>query len=237
MKTGITYKTLPIIGGALLFAACSSSSSGPDVTAPTIASATQSRTVDPLGYTVDIRMTEPLDATAAALLTNWSASAGNILSATLQPDNFTVRFVMDIVAVPGDITFGAPAGTAATGNVALTAQVTDGDTVTITDGTTSHTFEFTSGLGAAAGNIEVDKGASATEAIANFIAAFNALMDYNLTALAGAGDSADLTNDRVGDNGNVILVDPLAPPVWRRMTDAMRDRLRSYCGWLISSVS
>lgn len=192
---------------ATLVASCSSSSSSNDITAPSIASATQNRTVDPTGFTIDLRMSENIDPVAANLPANWSASAGNILTSTLQADNRTVRLVMDALSVPGAVTFGAAAGVASTGNIDLTAQVTDGDTVTISDGTYSRTFEFTSGGGATAGNLEVDKGASATTAIAAFIVAFNAATPYDIAAVAGAGDSADLTAGTVGDHGNVLITE------------------------------
>ena len=196
-----------LFGATAIFAAsCSSSSNGADLTAPTISSAIQNRNVDPAGFTIDIRMSESIDPLAANQIASWTASAGNILTSTLQPDGFTVRLVMDTVTIPGSVTFGAAAGLSATGNIDLTAQVTDGDTVTVSDGVTAYTFEFTSGGGATAGNIEVDKGASAADAIAAFIVAFNN-QPFNITAAAGAGDSADLTNDIAGDNGNVAITE------------------------------
>ncbi len=206
MKSGISNLSLTVLGGTLFLAACSSSSSSPDVTAPTISSATQNRTVDTLGYTVDILMSEPISATTANMIGSWTSSAGNITTAVLQPDLRTVRLTMDIVSVPGDVTFGTIAGVPSMGNVDLTAQVTDLDSVTLSDGTTSVTFEFTSGGGATAGNIEVDKGADATAAIAAFIAAVNA-HTFNITAVAGAGDSADLTNDNPGMAGDVAITE------------------------------
>ncbi len=202
-----TFTSVLLATAALLAASCSSSSNGPDVVAPTIASATQNRTVDPTGFTIDIRMNEPIDAVAANLPASWTASAGNVLTATLQPDTVTVRLVMDTLTIPGGVTFGAAAGTVATGNIDFTGQVTDGDTVTISDGIYSRTFEFTSGGGATAGNIEVDKGASATTAIAAFITAFNAQTPFNITAAAGAGDSADLTHGTAGDHGNIAITE------------------------------
>ncbi|MFT5057987.1 MAG: hypothetical protein ACI89E_000757, partial [Planctomycetota bacterium] len=75
-----------------------------------IQSVLQNRTNDPSGTTVDIRMVVPVTPATADLTTSWSASAGNILTATLQPDNRTVRLVMDTLVVPGDVTFGATAG-------------------------------------------------------------------------------------------------------------------------------
>lgn len=206
MRTA-TFASILLGATVTLVASCSSSSDSNDVTSPSIASATQNRTVDPTGFTIDIRMSEVIDAVAANLPASWSASAGNILTATLQADDRTVRLVMDALTVPGAVTFGAAAGVASTGNIDLSAQVTDGDTVTISDGTNSRTFEFTSGGGATAGNIEVDKGASATTAIAAFIVAFNAATPYDIAASAGAGDSADLTALTVGDHGNVVITE------------------------------
>lgn len=198
--------SLTTLGCILALTACSSSSSSPDITSPAISSATQNRTVDTLGFTVDILMNEPVAAATANMIGSWTSSAGNVTNAVLQADQRTVRLTMDIVSVPGDITFGTIGGVASTGNIDLTAQATDGDTVTVSDGTTAIVFEFTSGGGAAGTNVEVDKGASATTAIAAFIVAFNA-QSFNITAAAGAGDSADLTNDNFGTVGDVAITE------------------------------
>jgi len=195
---------------ATLLAACSSSEdlvpAAPDTTAPAVSSVTQNRTFDPTGMTVDVLMSEAIDTVAANLAATWTVSAGTINTAVLQGDGRTVRLTMAATAIPGDITFGTFTPVAAAGNIALTAQATDTDVVTISDGTTAMTFEFTSGGGATGSNIEVDKGANATAAVAALITAINA-QTFEITAAAGAGDSTDLTNNAVGMAGNVVLTE------------------------------
>ncbi|MEX1024641.1 MAG: hypothetical protein WD226_06140 [Planctomycetota bacterium] len=201
-----TLTTLAFAGAATLFTACFSSSD-PDTIAPGIASATQNQDVDPLGLTVDLLLSERVTPDSANEPATWTVTgAGHIVSATLQPDAKTVRLVTDVASIPGDVTFGAVAQAAATGSVELTAQATDGDTVTVSDGTTVRVFEFTSGGGATGTNVEVDKGADAAAAIAAFIAAVNA-ESFDVTASAGVGDQAVLTQDEAGIGGNVLLTE------------------------------
>lgn len=84
--------------------------------------------------------------------------------------------------------------TESTGNVDLTGNPADGDTVTISDGTTEVTFEFDDNAAITAGNTAVAIGINAAATIATFIIEFNAVA-LNITASAGAVDSADLISD------------------------------------------
>ncbi len=212
MKTSTPFLALTV-SASLLFAACSSSSDdgnggggGGGGTAPAIGGSTQNRNVDPTGMTVDVSMSEPIDSGAANMPGTWTASSGNVTAAALQPDTTTVRLTMDAVQIPGTATIGTVAPTASTGNVAFTAIPDVGDTVTISDGTTATTFEFTDGAGAAGSNVEVVRGAGVTDTISAFRTAVNA-QSFGMTAADGAGDSVDLTNQGFGVSGNVAITE------------------------------
>ncbi len=107
MATPLKNTALLLTAGAsLLVASCSSSSD----TNLAFLSVTQNRTLDTTGQTVDVAMAIPVSPASANSTASWTVSAGNILSATLQPDARTVRLIMDAPAIPGDVTFGAAAG-------------------------------------------------------------------------------------------------------------------------------
>ncbi len=207
MKFGTHLSTCAALAATLTAVGCSSGgSSGPDVFAPTISTATQNLTVDATGMTVDVYMSEPVKQAAAEMVGTWTVSAGNITTATLQPNNRTIRLVLDTVAVPGDLTIGTIAPVMATGNVDLTGLPTAGDTVVVSDGTDAVTFEFIM-LGGmpTMGNAGVEIGADAAATIATFITVFNAQTTLDVTAVAGVGNDADLTADGGGVDGNVAI--------------------------------
>jgi hypothetical protein len=138
--TALSYT---VLSAAVLFtASCSSSSSTtPDTTAPAISSVTQNRSFDPTGLTVDVLWNEAVEMTSANTTANYTVSVGTISSATLQPDNRTVRLVMAALAVPGDITYGSIAAgvTDTTGNE-LAAPITG--VALVADDTTAATAAF-----------------------------------------------------------------------------------------------
>ena len=201
---------LALIAAPLFAVACSSGGSStpapPAGTAPAIQTATQNRTVDPTGRTVDLFLTEPVAVAGANETSSFTVSTGSVLSATLQPDARTVRVTLDIIATPGVVTLGLAAANFATGNIALSALPSDGDSVTLSDDSNSFTFEFTSGGGAAGANIEVNKGASPADAIASLISSING-SSLGITASAGAGDSANLGANSAGAAFNVAITE------------------------------
>ncbi len=108
--------------------------------------------------------------------------AADAVSVTVQPSG-KVQFTLE----------GAAAPTAATGNVDLSNNPLDTETVTVSDGETTVIFEFDNNAAVTAGNVAVTIGVNAAATIANFITAFN-LTALKIVATAGAGDSADLTS-------------------------------------------
>ena len=104
--------------------------------------------------------------------------------------------------------------TNATGNVDLTSQPNDGDTVTLDDGTNPpvvYEFDNDASVTETATLQQVVIGASAAATIAAFIAKVTtptAGAVIGMTAAAGAGDSADLTNNlSAGVRGNIALAE------------------------------
>jgi hypothetical protein len=77
--------------------------------------------------------------------------------------------------------FGADASTKAAGYVEFSAQPGDGDTVTVTDGTTSKTFEFDSDALITPGRVQVAIGSGIENSIENLWSAINA-QGLNLVA-------------------------------------------------------
>ena len=79
-----------------------------ETTAPTVSGAEQNRTLDPTGTTVDVRMSEDVDAATAETLANWTASGGQtVLTATRLAGEDLVRLEFDAAMVPGDVTLSA----------------------------------------------------------------------------------------------------------------------------------
>lgn len=113
--------------------------------------------------------------------------------------------------------FGAPVGTklgtAAEATVTLATAV-DGNTVTLSDGTTTVTFEFDDDLSVAGSNVLVDLGASDTVAAANLAIAINA------SALLMSADSAAavctvtaITNENSEADGNSYTATKVGAPI------------------------
>lgn len=77
-----------------------------DGSAPTFVSAVQNRTVDPLGYTLDITFSEAIHATQGEDVSNYSFSpAGTVTSASIVGAGNIVRVeTSDLVMTPGDVT-------------------------------------------------------------------------------------------------------------------------------------
>lgn len=84
--------------------------------------------------------------------------------------------------------------------VLLTAQPSDGDTVTLNNGTTSSTFEFDDGGGVIPGNIAVLIGANVVETNTNLVDAIN--VTPLLITASGVGDTSNLIHDYAMKLGN-----------------------------------
>jgi hypothetical protein len=79
-----------------------------DAVAPTVVAAIQDRTVDPTGKTVDVQLSEDVDATTAEASTSFSSSGPQgLVSATLHPGTRVVTLVFDAPMIPGDATLSA----------------------------------------------------------------------------------------------------------------------------------
>lgn len=141
-----------------------------------------------------------------AILTNSAVGTAGNVSVTKSGTNITVTGMA-----------GGSSTTKATGSVVLSGQPADADTVTISDGTTSHTFEFDSNSSVTGGNIAVVIGSTATATLANLVQAI-ATAAFNVTAATYVvpqnpqdGDTVSirrtiptlsLQNDAVGALGN-----------------------------------
>ena len=100
-------------------------------------------------------------------------------------------------------------GVAATGSVTFTSIPQDGDSVTISDGTDSVTFEFDSGDGVTGDvSVAIDTGSTAGNA-ANLITAVNGVVTtFDVTAsVGGTSEAVDLANDSVGIAGNTTIIE------------------------------
>src|SRR5947209_4381733 len=113
----------------------------------------------------------------------------------------------------GPLVFVAPAGRAS-GSITVTAgsNLIDGETVTISDGVTSKTFEFDSNSVVGPGHVSVAfSGASTpTEVRDALIAAINGVPKFNVTASIGNDTEIALTNDHSGPHGNVPITETVA---------------------------
>lgn len=92
------------------------------------------------------------------------------------------------VQTTGAIQLGGTTGT----------QLLDGDTITLTDGTTTFIFEFDNDSSVAGANISVALGATSTETAENLADAISATTMGNDFAIAVQGESVRVTDSRVG---------------------------------------
>ena len=90
---------------------------------------------------------------------------------------------------------GGTVSTKATGYIELVAQPADGNTVTISDGTTSVTFEFDNNAAVTGGNVLVTIGTMMINTVDNLLAAINA-NGFNVTA--------SIVSDQWRYNGDVV---------------------------------
>ena len=97
--------------------------------------------------------------------------------------------------------------TQAQGSLTLTAQPSDGDTVTLSDGVDPATvFEFDSNSSVISGHVAVTIGSDIEATMANLVAAINAASNLGVTADAfGVANSCTLHNDASGVAGNVAI--------------------------------
>lgn len=90
---------------------------GGDAVAPTLTTATQNRSVDSTGKSIDVAFSEDVDEASAETTGNWSVSGGlTVQSATRLPSFDVVRLVLSDVAMPGDVTLDVSALTDLAGN-------------------------------------------------------------------------------------------------------------------------
>lgn len=96
-----------------------------DAVAPTVASATQNRTIAGDGTLVDVTFAEEVGQASAELTANWSSSGGQtVLSATRMADWKVVRVEFDDTVVPGDVSLSTSGVEDIAGNpMALTAGI------------------------------------------------------------------------------------------------------------------
>ena len=107
----ITAVALPDIDGQAFNAADNSATAAGDDVEPSVLTVTQNRGFDPTGVTLDVRVSEDLDETAAETIANWTLSGGlTVTAAELLGSLSTVRLTADDVVVPGDFTLTAEAG-------------------------------------------------------------------------------------------------------------------------------
>jgi len=131
---------------------------------------------------------------------------------------------------------GAPsAGVASTGTLTLAANATDGETVVV--GSTTYTWQDSVGAGETFG---VEIGASASDSIDNLIAVINDTLEITrgagltevdeVVAVAGAGDTMDVTAKAVGTGGDALATtETMANGSWGGATlsgGANRDGVR-----------
>lgn len=113
-------------------------------------------------------------------------------------DDGAGAFTADPGAQPVSSSYISYAGLAATGQVVLSAQPSDGDTVSLVsaDGTLTRTFEFESAVpdGVVGGNVAVSIGVDRDTTASNLRAAINLDVQLKVTAAGTAGD-VDLTHD------------------------------------------
>lgn len=103
------------------------------------------------------------------------------------------------------LTDASDPGVAATGSVTFTGLPQDGDSVTISDGTDSVTFEFDNDTSATGTPISI--GIDAAANAANLLAAVNSDA-FNITATTvGAPEVVTLTNDNLGLAGNATIIE------------------------------
>jgi hypothetical protein len=96
---------------------------------------------------------------------------------------------------------------AATGTVELLGQPSETDTITISDGATTRTFEFDTDDTVTPGNVDVNIGADALETLANLIDAINANLSMRAYRdVTTINPTAVLDNLTPGEGGNVVIL-------------------------------
>ncbi len=136
---GDSFTLMPAAGNAALdvdgqdFASMVTSAVSGEMVLPTVVSVTQNRSVDTTGKTLDVALSEDVDATAAQVPGNWAVTGGiTVNTATLLSSKEVVRLVLDAAAIPGDVTVTASAVQDLAGN---TMAVASGLAIVTTDGT------------------------------------------------------------------------------------------------------
>jgi hypothetical protein len=106
LQTGDSF-TFGVSGAAPLdvdgevFAGSLAGAVGGDVAVPTVVSVTQNRVIDPSGLTLDVQLSEDVDAVQAEMTANYSVDSGaTITSATLLPTPSIVRLAVDTLTIP-----------------------------------------------------------------------------------------------------------------------------------------
>jgi len=94
----------------------------------------------------------------------------------------------------------------ATGTISLSAQPTDGDTIIISDGVTTRTFEFDSNGSVITGNDDVQIGADTEETLEYLRLAINGRLEINaVTDPLAVNPTLNLSNRVPGEDGNVVI--------------------------------
>lgn len=161
-------------------------------------------------------ITATVNSSTVSLVNDTVGTAGNVAITKTDPgSSMTVTGMAGGAASSNVLTFEFDAAVAATGNIDLSSNAADGDQVVIDDGTNpAVTYEFDNDASVTDGATlqGVTIGGDAATTITNLINKINtptAGAVIGITASAGAGDSADLTNDTPGTAGNVAITDPV----------------------------
>ncbi|MHB1038156.1 MAG: protein-arginine deiminase family protein [Pirellulales bacterium] len=100
----------------------------------------------------------------------------------------------------------------ATGSITVVGGILDGETVSVSDGTSTKVFEFDTFGGVAAGNVAVDLSAavSAQEVRDALIAAINGISGFNVKSVANGPETVHLWNQTKGVIGNQAITETVA---------------------------
>lgn len=202
---------------------------GGDEVAPTFTSATQNRSIDSTGKSIDVAFSEDLDEASAETTGNWSVSGGlSVVSATRLPSFDVVRLVLSDVAIPGDVTLSVSTLTDLAGNaltpaagVAISSTDTTAPAATLVvvegiEGALNDTVEATFNDDMHADDIEDPANWSVEVPAGNAISTAGATVSYDgdlrvatLTFADGfsfqRGDTYEITFDNARDlGGNTI---------------------------------
>jgi len=164
--------------------------------------------VSPAGVTTadDVRdvMIAAINGVASFAITAEADGAAKLKLTTALPGTIGNVAVTDTVANVGFVPVGM-AGGADDG-------ILDGETVTISDGTTSKTFEFDTFGGVTAGNVQVDLStvSTADEVRDALIAAINGVGSYTVESVADGSAKVHLWNETKGTAGNQAITETVA---------------------------